>query len=247
MTMMRKVGLIALAGVLVVVAGWYIAFWRPESSHLQALKAQQTKAAANVSQLETQVAVLRVLQREVPAEKAALAKLDQDVPEGPSLDQLLDVLDHSANVAGVTLTSISTPQPASWGGSAGTSSATSGAGPESMTLSISVNGSNAGLLRFIAALDSAPRLFVVDNFALNNGSSQTSNGSSGSASSTGSTGLTVETYYVSSASGDPASSFPLAKVTPVAASTGAVSAAAPVSHRIASNAKAPAAGHHHSG
>jgi Tfp pilus assembly protein PilO len=200
-SLMRRVALISLAGLLVVVAGWYMVFWRSETSHLRALKAQESRSAANVSQLEAQLAALRVLQREVPAEEAALGKLDQDVPQGPSLDELLDVIDHAATVAHVTLTSISTPEPSGWGGTGATSTAgaTGGAGPQPMTLAISVNGNNSGLLRFITALDSASRLFVVDNFSLN----------SSSQSAIGSTALTVDTYYVSSASGDPASDFAL--------------------------------------
>lgn len=230
MTMMRKVALIALLGVLVVFAGWYMVFWRSESSHLRALKAQESKAVANVSQLEMQLGALKVLQREVPAEKAALSKLDQDIPQGPSLDELLDVVNRAATTAGVTLTSVGTPQPAGWGGSASGQGAvsgqntSSGPGPQTMSLSISVNGNNAGLLRFITALDSAPRLFVVDNFSLS--SSQTS---------TGATGLTVETYYVSPASGDPASSFALTQVGPTPPTT--VQPAAPSTHTAP--AKAP--------
>ncbi len=128
MTMMRRVALIALGGLLVVVAGWYMAFWRSESSHLKALKAQETQAAENVSQLQTQLASLRILQREVPAERSALVKLDQAIPDGPSLDQLLDVVNHAASAAGVSLTSISTPMPNGWGGSASTQSSTGGSG-----------------------------------------------------------------------------------------------------------------------
>ncbi len=196
MTMMRRVALIALAGFLVVVAGWYLVFWRSESSHLQALKAQESKAAANVSQLETQLSALRTLQREVPAEKAAINKLDQDIPKGPSLDQLLDDVSHAATAAGVRLASITTPQPSGWGSGTGTQTTTGGSGPQTMTLAISVDGNNTGLLRFITALESAPRLFLVDNFSLNNAAP----------GATGSTGLTVETYYASSAAADPASS-----------------------------------------
>ena len=194
MTMMRRVALIALAGFLVVVAGWYLVFWRSESSHLRALKAQESKAAANVSQLESQLSALRVLQREVPAEKAAIDKLDQDIPQA-SLDQLLDAVNHAAKTAGVGLVSISTPPPSGWGTATGSQSTTAGGGPQVMTLSISVDSNNTGLLRFITALDSAPRLFVVDNFSLNNSAP----------GAIGSTGLTVETYYVSSTSNDPAS------------------------------------------
>jgi Tfp pilus assembly protein PilO len=195
MTMMRRVALIALAGFLVVVAGWYLVFWRSESSHLRALKAQESKAAANVSQLGSQLSGLRVLQREVPAEKAAIDKLDEDIPQDPSLDQLLDAVNHAAKTAGVGLVSISTPPPSGWGTGTNTQSTTAGGGPQIMTLSISVDSNNSGLLRFITALDSAPRLFVVDNFSLNNSAP----------GAIGSTGLTVETYYVSSTSGDPAS------------------------------------------
>jgi Tfp pilus assembly protein PilO len=234
MTMMRRVALIALGGLLVVVAGWYVVFWRAESSHLQALKAQEAKAAANVSQLDAQLSALRVLQREVPAEKAALNKLDQDIPEGPSLDQLLDVVNHAASQAGVALTAISTPEPTGWGGMASAQGTTTGPGPQSMSLSISVNGSNAGLLRFITALDSAPRLLVVDNFSLNSSSQRSLSGSS--QSSTGSTGLTVETYYVSSAAGDPASDFPLTKSPSSPSKT--VHAVAPVRHGPPGQAKA---------
>jgi Tfp pilus assembly protein PilO len=237
MTLMRRVALISLAGLLVVVAGWYLVFWRSETSHLHALKTQESKAVANVSQLETQLAALRVLQREVPAEDAALGKLDQDVPQGPSLDELLDVINHAATVAGVTLASVTTPEPSGWGGPSSTSTqgAASGPGPQTMTLAISVNGNNAGLLRFITALDSAPRLFVVDNFSLN----------SSSQSAIGSTALTVETYYVSSASGDPASDFSLAKVTSAPTPSRVVHAVAPLTHTTTAKSKSPAASQHH--
>ena len=226
MTMKRRVALIALSGLLVVVAGWYVVFWRAESSHLQAMKAQEAKTAANISQLDTQLGALRVLQRDVPAENAALDKLDQEIPEGPSLDQLLDVVNHAAAQAGVTLTAISTPEPTGWGGSASAQGTTTGPGPLSMSLSISVDGNNSRLLRFINELDSAPRLFVVDNFSLN----------SSSQSSSGSTGLTIETYYVSSAAGDPASDFPLTNVASELNKT--ARAVAPVTHGAPGQAKA---------
>jgi Tfp pilus assembly protein PilO len=195
MSMMKRVALFALVGLFVVVTGWYVGFWRSETSHLKAVKVQETQAQNNVSQLEGQLAALRALQREVPAEETAMSKLRQAVPEGPSLDQLLDVVNHAALVAHVGLTAVGTPMPTGWGATAGAQGSASGQGPETMSLSISVNGNNAHLLRFITALDSAPRLFVVDNFSLNNTAQGT----------TGSTGLSVETYYVTSAAADPAS------------------------------------------
>jgi hypothetical protein len=67
---------------------------------------------------------------------------------------------------------------------------------------------------------------VVDNFSLN-GSSQ---------SSSGSTALTIETYYVSSAAGDPASDFSLTNVASEPNKT--VHAVAPVTHGAPGQAKA---------
>jgi Tfp pilus assembly protein PilO len=200
--MIRRVALIGLAGLLVVVAGWYLVFWRSESAHLKALKNMEAIAANNVAQLQAQLGALRTLQREVPAERAALSKLDQDVPDGPSLDELIDVVNHAASAAGVRLISISTPSPAGWG----TSSSTSAQGPtganangaQSMPLAVSVNGTNTGLLHFVTELDSAPRLFVVDNFSLN----------ASGATQAGAASVQLEAYYVSAGSGDPASTFP---------------------------------------
>jgi len=200
--MIRRVALITLAGLLVVVGVWYMVFWRSETSHLKALKAQESQAAANVSQLQVQLDALKILQREVPVEKVDLSKLQQDVPEGPSLDQLVDTVNHAASAAGVTLTSIATPYPSGWGGGPSTTGPASGSGPPSMSLSISVNGNNSQLLRFITALDSEPRLYVVDNFTLD----------SSSEAASGITSLTVEAFYVSAAAADPASDFSLTEL-----------------------------------
>ncbi len=199
--MIRRVVLIAATGLVVVVAAWFGLFWHPETSHLSALEDQRSQAMETVGQLEGQLAGLKALQLKTPAEKAALTKLEKAVPEGPSLDQLLDSLNTAAVHAGVTLTSVSAPTPAGWAGATtGETSAVTAGGPQSITLSVAVNGSNADVLRFVTALDSQPRLFVVDNFVLN-GTVQTG----GVQATTGGTSLSVQAFYVSAASGDPAS------------------------------------------
>jgi Tfp pilus assembly protein PilO len=201
--MIRRVGLLALAGLVLVVGGWFLLFARPESSHLHALQKQQSQAESNVAMLEARLGALKALQLKTPAERAALGKLEQAVPEGPSLDQLLDSLNHAAVKAGVTLGSISTPTPAGWAATAsGTPSAPSGAGPQSIDLDVSVNGTNAQVLSFVTALDSEPRLFVVDNFSLS-GTSQ----ATGKKVLMGTTAISVQAFYISAASADPASLF----------------------------------------
>jgi Tfp pilus assembly protein PilO len=208
----RRVALIGLAGLVVVVGAWYTLFWRSETSHLKAEQKAEAQAASNVASLQGQVAALTALQKKMPAERAALAKLREAVPDGPSLDQLIDAITTAAAQGHVALNSIGTPEPSGWGGStaSGPAPATSGAGPQSLSVSIGVNGTPAGLLKFVTALDSQPRLFVVDSFSLSGVSQPGGAGPAGpQGGAQGGTSLTVEAFYVSAQSSDAASQFPL--------------------------------------
>jgi Tfp pilus assembly protein PilO len=200
--MIRKVALMALGGLVVVIAVWFGLFWRPEGSHLSALVKEQSQAQTHVDQLVGQLDALKALQLKTPGERAALSKLEQAVPEGPSLDQLLDSLNRSALDAGVSLTSVSTPTPAGWAGSSAATGGGSGGGPQSLNLSISVTGTNAQVLRFVNVVESASRLFVVDNFSLS-GPTQAAKGQPAA----GATSMNIQAFYISAASGDPASLF----------------------------------------
>jgi hypothetical protein len=200
-----KVGAVALGGLLVVVGVWYGLFWRSETSHLQVERQDQAQASNNVSMLQGQVAALEALQKKIPAERAQLAKLRQVVPDGPSLDQLLVTIVDAASKAGVAVQSVGMPVPSGWGGSpAAGATAPTASGPQSITLPISVSGDAARLMRFITALDAESRLFVVTQFSL---SSPSVAGAAQAAAAQGTTSLTVEAFYVSAASADPAADF----------------------------------------
>jgi hypothetical protein len=220
--LVRNIGAVVLAGLLVVMGAWYELFWRSESSHLKAEKQAEAQAVSNVASLQNQLAALVALQKRIPAERAALAKLRQGVPDGPSLDQLLVTIVDAARRAGVVVTSIGTPEPSGWGSSptAGATTAGTGSGPQSMTIPIAVTASSSQVLGFITTLDAEPRLYVVDQFSL----SSPAEGSGASARST--TTLGVEAFYVSAAGNDPASEFPLwpAAVRAAVASQGDVGA-----------------------
>ncbi len=209
----QRIALITVAALLVVVGVWYVALWRPAQSHIDSLRAQQVTAAANVETLQAQVDVLRAQERRLPAERAALVKLDEAIPADPGLDQLLKVVDNAVAEAGMTLTSIGTPPPSGWGTSgAAPSSAT--AGPQSITVSIGVLGSDTQMLRLVTDLNSEPRLFVVNSLTLDSlpGSATpassagvtTGAGTSGSSASDGNTySVSVTAFFVSGASNNP--------------------------------------------
>ncbi len=89
---MRRIMILALVAVLVVFAGWYEGLYRPEVSHITSLKATEQKAQVALLTLETRYVDLVKSKKELPKERAALAKLDQAVPNDPELDSLVKTL-----------------------------------------------------------------------------------------------------------------------------------------------------------
>lgn len=204
--MKRRIAAVAALGLIALVAGWYASFWRQESRDLAAAKAHVQQVATQVAQLDEQVVELRSQEKYLPSERKALRLLAEAVPEGPSVDQLLDTVNAAAKAAGVALVDVGTPEPAGWGAPSGAgASASVGRGPETISLSITVNGSNPQLLKLVQALDHQPRLYVVDSLSLSRpvvepGAGHRTKASQGS----GGTSLSVTAFYVSGASADPA-------------------------------------------
>ena len=166
MTITRRIALITLGALVIVVGAWYGALWRPAQKHLATLRSEQTVAASNVMALQAQADALRGEQKQLPKDRVELSQLQAAIPNGPSLDQLIKVIDNAAHQAGVSLTSLATPPPAGWGTSGAAPSAT-GSGPQDFQVSVGLSGTDRGVLQFVTDLDSQARLFVVDSFSLN--------------------------------------------------------------------------------
>jgi Tfp pilus assembly protein PilO len=191
--------IVVVAGlaIVVVIVAWYAALWSPETSRLKTAQASEVQAAAQVSSAQAQVTQLRADQSKVAQEEALYRELVKAVPNGPSLDQMLRTINAAAKSAGITLTSVGTPEPTNWGAAKTGTSPTTGAGPASMSVTLGVEGGNAQVLGFVTALDKEPRLYVVNSFTLST--------AMGGAASNGSNTATlqVETFFASAASGNP--------------------------------------------
>jgi Tfp pilus assembly protein PilO len=159
---MRRTMLLALIAVLVVFGGWYEGLYHPETSHITKLKAAEQLAQVNVLTLETRYADLVKSEKKLPAERAALAKLERAVPNDPDLDSLVKTLFSATAAAKVTLASISSPQPADFGDPL----ATTVTGPIVLALTLSVSGTSSGIEQLYRVLDAEPRLFVINNFSV---------------------------------------------------------------------------------
>jgi Tfp pilus assembly protein PilO len=194
--MIRRVIAIAVVALVLLTVVWYAALDRPENARLKRLDNEQAQVANKVSVLQLQLMALQAQERRAPAERTALSALEQAVPDGPSLDQLIKVINEAADAVGVTITSIGTPAPSGWGASSG---APSVVGTPSLSVSVAVKGSNAEILAFVTALDKARRLFVVTSFGLaNNGTGASDTGGNGQG-----TTLDVEAFYADASSNVP--------------------------------------------
>jgi len=185
------------------MVGWFEGFSQPESHHIANLQQQEQVAAGKVTQLDAQYSTLIRSEKQLPAERAALAKLSAAVPNGPELDNLVKSLWAAGDASGAQLVDISSPQPADFG--AATPATLSG--PAEINLTVSVNGTPAQVESLVNHLDSQPRLFVVDSFSLQNpapsspsGAAKTNSTATGAGSS-----VTLRAFYAMASSDNPAS------------------------------------------
>ncbi|HXW79694.1 MAG TPA: hypothetical protein VEJ84_09345 [Acidimicrobiales bacterium] len=162
---MRRVLIIAGIVLVVVLVGWYEGLYKPESAHINALRAKEQVAAANLTSLEGRYIALVDAKRRVPAERKALATLEQLVPDEPGLDSLVKVIFKLTATAGLQLQGITSPSPSGFGQPASPSGSTA-VGPNELLLTISVAGTAKEVERLYQLLESNSRLFVIDNYSL---------------------------------------------------------------------------------
>jgi len=185
------------------MVGWFEGFSQPESHHISNLQQQEQVAAGKVKQLDAQYTALIHSEKQLPAERAALAKLSEAVPNGPELDNLVKSLWAAGDASGAQLVDISSPQPAGFGAA----TPASASGPAEINLTISVDASPAQVESLVNHLDSQPRLFVVDSFSLQNPAGNSRSGAakpSSPATSAGSS-VTIRAFYATASSDNPAS------------------------------------------
>lgn len=159
---MRRIMIAASLLALVMIVGWYEGFYRPEGSHISALKAKQQTAQSAVLSLDSRYASLVSSEKQLPMERAALKKLMTLLPAGPDLDSLEKVLAAAVTASGAKLVGVSSPAPNGFG-SQNAVPAVPGSGPSQLSLALGVTGTQHQLLNLYRVLNSDSRLFVIDN------------------------------------------------------------------------------------
>ena len=196
--MTRKILLIAAAVAVLLGVGWYEGIYRAEVSHVKSLSAKEATTQGAMLLLRDRYVALVASEKRIPSERVALARLRGLVPDSPDLDSLVTNLFGLASKAGVQLSSISSPEPQGFGEPAAAGSAAQASGPIALDLTVSISGTAASVANFYRAIDSAPRLFVIDNYAipLSSAGASGSPPAPGSGTSSGSgASLTIRAFY----------------------------------------------------
>ncbi len=165
----RRIGLVALVAALLLTLVWYVALFRPQSARLKAAHQAYSKAEQQAQTLRVKVTALEALQKQIPADTAALKQLDTAIPTSPDLRDVLNQLHSIASTDGVELTTFTPTQPSASSG--GSSSSKSSGGPSPLNISMALSGPYQGMMSFITSLDSMPRTVVVDGVTINAGPS----------------------------------------------------------------------------
>ena len=176
-----------LVSVLILVAGWFLLI-APQRAEVSTLEAQaQSQDNAN-SASETELAVLKQQNKDLPEKQAELAALQTKIPESPDLPTYIREMQDIGRQAGVEFTSLAPATPVTVGGVAGP---TGGLVPEqlaALNVDMVVTGDYFQITKFMNDLETAKRYTLVSGYDI---TTEESDGAAASDSSSSSTVLTA--------------------------------------------------------
>lgn len=168
MTKLRQLWLLTALAAVAVLAGGYFLMVSPQSSKAQSLRDEADSQLMANRQLQSQIAMLKKQQKDLPRQQAELAKFAAKIPGNPALPALIRALSDSADRSGVDLVSVSPAAPAFAKGVApdGTQLARSVLGPNGSVLatipvSINITGTYGNVSQFLNELEALPRAMLV--------------------------------------------------------------------------------------
>jgi type IV pilus assembly protein PilO len=154
--MNRKVIGIAGAGILGMIAIWYVMLFSPQGSALSAAHARLDTAHQRQTELRAQLRALQTAKTAPSTIQAQIDALKQAIPNTPDLAGFIDATNSAAAASGIQFLSLAPSQPA----------ASKGAAISELRLSMAVKGTYFQVVDFVNRLDSMPRLVVVDGLNL---------------------------------------------------------------------------------
>jgi Tfp pilus assembly protein PilO len=190
-----RMPLIIGGGAIIIALLIWVALVAPQNSKLSSLATKETQLTLQQGSLESKLAALKSEKQQLTSSCAELQKIATQIPSVQSptdVDSEESSFESQFNAltaaSGVTLTQFSGFAPAT-GTATTTPAPTAGhasATPSDVTAvptTLAVTGNYGQITAFINALDTFPRLFVIQTFVLASGTGASTSSSAGSTSS----------------------------------------------------------------
>ncbi len=163
-----------LAGLMVLVAGWFLLV-SPQQGTAAEIQATANAKASNVQTLQLQIAKLKVDSKNLPALQKEVAATRSHLPSTPSMSALLRDISNQAKAAGVILVGVTPQQPTQLvavpnQGSASGASSLSGAGQvNEIPLTIQITGNFAHVRTFLTDIENLNRSILLTDVDITRG------------------------------------------------------------------------------
>jgi type IV pilus assembly protein PilO len=154
--MNRKVLGIAGAGILGMVAIWYVMLFSPQGSALSAAHSRLDAARQRQTQLRAQLRAQQTAKTAPSTIQAQIDALKQAIPSTPDLAGFISATNSAASASGIDFVSLAPSLP----------TASKGAAITELKLSMAVKGTYFQVADFVNRMSSMPRLVVVDGLNL---------------------------------------------------------------------------------
>ncbi|MGB2839876.1 MAG: type 4a pilus biogenesis protein PilO [Actinomycetes bacterium] len=149
----------ALLAVVIMVAGWFLLI-APQRAEVADLELQTTSQVDTNSRLETELALLKEQNKDLPEKQAELAELRTAIPEAPDLPSYIREMQDIGRQSGVSFTSLTPAAPVDLGG-AGAEGALTPGQLSAVNIDMIIVGSYFEITKFMNELETSPRYTLV--------------------------------------------------------------------------------------
>ena len=154
----------ALLAVAILVAGWFLLI-SPQRAEVADLETQTVAQENTNSSLETELAVLKEENKDLPEKQAELAELRTAIPEAPDLPSYIREMQDLGRQSGVTFTALTPTTPVELGGGGSEGALTPGQ-LAAINVDMLITGSYFEITKFMNELETSPRYTLVSGYTI---------------------------------------------------------------------------------
>lgn len=154
-----------LVAVLILVAGWFLLI-SPQRAEVADLQAQTDSQENANSALDTELAVLKEQNKDLPKKQAELAALQTKIPQAPELPTYIREMQEVGRQSGVAFTSLTPTTPVAVGSVAGAEGSLLPESLAALNVDMVVTGSYFEITKFMNDLETASRYTLVSGYAI---------------------------------------------------------------------------------